>query len=400
MKILLVHNFYGSSAPSGENMVYLAEKALLERNGHEVIEFVRYSDAIRAQGAWGAVKGALSTPWNPYSHAAVLRIIERENPDLMHVHNVFPMISPSIFSAAAARKVAVVLTLHNYRTVCAAGIPMRDGVPCTKCLEEKSVWPAIRYGCYRKSRLATLPLAASISIHRKLGTWLKHVDAFVALTEFQRDMLVRSGLPSSRIHIKPHFYEGPPCPKVWDERENKVVFVGRLREEKGVCYLVEAWLRWGMDVPVLEVIGDGPQRNELERLAKPIGNRVRFLGQLPFAETQERIAASRLLVLPSICFEGFPMVIREAYALGVPVAASRLGSIQNLVEEGGTGSLFESGSSEELLGCVKGLWKNQQELKRMAFASRAKFECSYTSATNHRRLMDIYDAAIERRRSK
>lgn len=400
MKILLVHNFYGSSAPSGENMVYLAEKALLERSGHEVIEFVRHSDAIREQGAWGKVKGALSTPWNPYSHAAVLRIIERENPDLMHAHNVFPMISSSIFSAASERKVAVVLTLHNYRTVCAAAIPMRADIPCTRCMDDRSVWPAIRYGCYRGSRLATLPLAASISMHRKLGTWLKHVDAFIALTEFQRDMLVRSGLPSSCIYIKPHFYDEPPCPKAWDERENKVVFVGRLREEKGVRYLIEAWLRWGKDAPVLELIGNGTQRHELSQLAKPMGNRVRFLGQLPFEETQRRIAAARLLVLPSLCFEGFPMVIREAYALGVPVAASRLGSMQNLVEEDVTGGFFKPGSSEELLGCVRGLWKKQQDLEKMACASRAKFECSYTSETNYRRLMDIYDEAVERRKSK
>ena len=398
MKVLLAHNFYGSSAPSGENTVYSAEKSLLEAAGHLVGEYTRNSDEIRNQGTWGALKGALSSPWNPFAFAKVQRTIERERPDVMHVHDTFPLLSPAIFHSAAKSSTATVLTLHNYRTVCAAAIPMREGKPCTECLDQQSVTPALRYGCYRQSRLATLPLATMIALHRKLGTWRKHVDAFIALTGFQRDQLVAAGLPPGRMHIKPHFYPDPPSPLPWQEREAKVLFIGRLGEEKGVRFLIEAWRRWGEQAPPLEVIGDGPQRRELEDLAQAMNGKVRFLGQRSFSETQERLASTRLLVLPSVCFEGFPMVILEAFALGVPVAASRLGSMPCLVQDGRNGVLFEPGNAEDLLRQVRATWGKDDLLALMGAAARKEFEARYTAEVNYRMLMDIYQAAIEHRR--
>jgi glycosyltransferase involved in cell wall biosynthesis len=398
LKILLAHNFYGSSAPSGENTVYSAEKSLLEAAGHEVVEYTRHSDEIRGQGAWGAMKGAMSTPWNPFAFARVRRTIKRERPDVLHVHNTFPLLSPAIFHSAARSSTATVLTLHNYRTVCAAAIPMREGQPCTECLDRRSVTPALRYGCYRQSRLATLPLASMIALHRKLGTWRKHVDAFIALTGFQRDQLVAAGLPPERMHVKPHFYPDPPSPLPWREREAKVVFIGRLGEEKGVRFLIEAWRQWGEQAPQLELIGDGPQRRELEDLAQVMNGKVRFLGQRPFSETQKRLASAHLLVLPSVCFEGFPMVIREAFAMGVPVAASRLGSMPCLVQDGRNGVLFTPGNAEDLLRQVRGAWGEDDLLARMGAAAREEFDARYTAEANYRMLIDIYQAAIGHRR--
>jgi len=316
----------------------------------------------------------------------------------MHVHNTFPLLSPAIFHSANNSATATVLTLHNYRTVCAAAIPMREGLPCTECLDRRSVVPALRHGCYRECRLATLPLATMIALHRKLGTWRKHVDAFIALTEFQRDQLVAAGLPMERMHVKPHFYSDPPSPLPWEEREAKVLFIGRLGEEKGVRFLIEAWRRWGEQAPPLELIGDGPQRRELEDLAQTMNVKVRFLGQRFFSETQERLASAHLLVLPSICFEGFPMAIREAFALGVPVAASRLGSMPCLVQDGRNGVLFTPGNAEDLLRRVRGAWGKDDLLARMGAAAREEFDARYTAEANYPMLMDIYQAAIEHRR--
>ncbi len=400
MKTLLVHNFYGSTSPSGENTVFAAEAELLRQRGHEVSEFIRHSDEIRSQGAWGVLKGALSTPWNPFSYIKIAKTIERERPEIMHVHNTFPLFSNSIFHSAMKSSTATVLTLHNYRTVCAAAIPMRDGITCTKCIDQQSVVPAVKYGCYRQSRLATLPLATSIALHRKLGTWQEQVDAFIVLTDFQRNLMITAGFPSERIHIKPHFYPDPPTPISWQERDAKVLFVGRLGEEKGVRFLLEAWSAWGELAPQLELIGDGPLRPELERLAQGQGDRVRFLGQLPFEETQERLAKSRLLVLPSICFEGFPMVIREAFALGVPVAASNLGAMASLVDNGKNGVLFEPGSVNDISQAIAAAWNDQSNLAIMAEAARAEFEEKYTAEANYKLLMDIYQKAIENRRRK
>jgi len=145
VKILLAHNFYGSTAPSGENTVFLAEKKLLKERGHNVIAFVRHSDEIRSQGVWGTVKGSLSTPWNPFSKKRLHEILQKEQPDILHVHNFFPLLSPSVFYAAKNSETATVLTLHNYRLFCAAAIPMRKGRTCTECLDMHSAFPAIKY---------------------------------------------------------------------------------------------------------------------------------------------------------------------------------------------------------------------------------------------------------------
>lgn len=400
MKIVLAHNYYGFAAPSGENTVYQAEAELLRGQGHTVIEFTRHSDEIRNRGIFGTVQGALSTLWNPFSARRLRQVLSREQPDILHVHNTFPLLSPSIFHAAKGLPVATVLTLHNYRTFCAAGIPMRNGFPCTECLDRKSILPSLKYGCYRGSRLATVPMAAMIALHRKAGTWDKHVDVFVALTAFQRDALVAAGLPAVRMHIKPHFYPNPPIPLQWDERQPKVVFIGRLGREKGVHVLVEAWRNWGADAPFLELIGDGPEKTRLQETVAGAGleDKITFAGQLPFEEVQRRLARARLLVLPSLCFEGFPMVIREALALGVPVAASRIGSIPCIIADGETGVLFEPNDAVDLERVVKYMWKIPQKLSAMAMEARKTFEKSYTANTNHETLMRIYEAALSRRK--
>ncbi len=263
MKILLAHNFYGSASPSGENTVFHAEGDLLRQMGHEVLEFTRHSDTILGKGAAGTLEGALSTPWNPFSAQELKRVLRRERPDILHVHNFFPLLSPSIFYATSGSETATVMTLHNYRLFCAAGIPMRQGRPCTLCLERKSVLPALRFGCYRDSRSATTPMAAMIELHRILGTWKQHVDAFISLSGFQKDLMSGAGLPRNKMYVKPQFYPNPPGAMPWNQRADRVIFVGRLGEEKGVHCIIEAWRVWGKDAPPLEIIGDGPLRRTL-----------------------------------------------------------------------------------------------------------------------------------------
>ena len=240
MKILLAHNYYGSAAPSGENQVFEAERDLLRQRGNEVDEFVRHSDEIRGKGAYGVLAGALSVPWNPWSVAAMRRKLDSFSPDVVHTHNTFPLISPGIFHAIGNRA-ARVLTLHNYRLFCPAAIPMRDGKVCTEFIDRRSSAPPMRHGCYRNSRLATMPLAFSVWLRRILGTWTKHVDAFIALTEFQRERMIEAGLPADLVHVKPNFYPGNPSTVAWTDRRSSVVFAGRLTEEKGVLALVNAW---------------------------------------------------------------------------------------------------------------------------------------------------------------
>ena len=399
MKVAIVHNFYGSAAPSGENAAVESEIALLREHGHEVTTFFRHSDRIRNRGVLGLAEGALATPWNPLTRAELRRFLKAERPAVMHVHNTFPLLSPSIYSAARGLGIAVVLTLHNFRLFCANGLAMRDGVPCTKCLDEESSAPALRHRCYRGSRVATLPVAAMIGLNRALGTWTRHVDAFVALSRFQRDLMAQFGLPADRLVIRPNFYATAIEPLPWDQRDDKAVFIGRLSHEKGAHVLVEAWIQLGDAAPHLEIIGDGPERSGLEHQIASSGaaKRVRFLGQLPFEATQAHLARARALVVPSLCFEGFPMVVREAFANGVPVIASRIGSLADIVADGVTGAHFRAGSAGDLSETVRALWRVPQAIERLSGAARDPFEADLTASAGYARLMAIYRSAMERR---
>ena len=395
MKVLLTHNYYGSASPSGENQVFEAEGNLLRQHGHEVSEFIRHSDVIRAKRRWGVVQGALSTPWNPFAAKSMRQKLDDIRPSVVHVHNTFPLISPSIFHAVGNRA-ARVLTLHNYRLFCSAAIPMRGGQVCTDCLDRHSVLPAIQHGCYRHSRLATLPLAANVALHRILGTWTKQVDAFIALSEFQRDRMIEAGLPADLVHVKPNFYPGNPATVPWAERRESVVFAGRLTAEKGVVALVEAWLKWGPSAPELHVVGDGGLRDELKKLAATEPEvPIRFLGQVSATEAQDEISHARLLVLPSEWFEGFPMVVREAFAFGTPAAVSNIGPLPSIVNQGENGMVFASGDPDSLQKVVRAAWENEGELERLGIGARRSFEALYTEEANYRILTDIYERAME-----
>lgn len=396
MRVMMAHNFYGSGAPSGENQVYEAERDLLRQQGHDVAEFVRHSDVIRAKGTRGAVQGALSTPWNPFVAGQIRQAVHTFRPDVVHVHNTFPLLSPAIFHAIG-HHAARVLTLHNYRLFCPAAIPMRDGRVCTVCLDRRSVLPALQHGCYRNSRLATVPLALNVALHRAAGTWTHEVDAFITLSEFQRQRMVDAGLPASRVHVKPNFFPGNPVVVPWPDRKPYVVFAGRLTAEKGVATLLRAWQLWGSSAPALRVLGDGELRAELESMAT--GLPVRFLGQLDAIEAQKQIAEASLLVLPSECFEGFPMVVREAFAFGTPAAVSNLGPLPFIVMHGESGVVFEAGNPASLIAELLRVWHGPDLLEQLGRGARAAFKSHYTEDANYATLMAIYEKAMVQSRT-
>jgi len=399
LKILLAHNYYGSAAPSGENQVFETEQELLRAHGHTVREFTRHSDEIRRQGLYGAVRGALATPWNPWPAVAIRRAVEAFHPDIVHVHNTFPLLSPSIFHGVGQRA-ARVLTLHNYRLFCPAAIPLRAGRVCTGCLDQRSVGPALRHGCYRGSRVATLPLVANVALHRRLRTWSRQVEAFIALSEFQRDLMVAAGLPAERVWVKPNFYPGDPAVLPWTARRPAVVFAGRLGAEKGVLTLVRAWLAWGPTAPELRLLGDGELRGVLEALAAanpavPIS----FLGQVAGAAARAEIAQARLVILPSECFETFGLAVVEAFAHGTPAAVSALGPLPSIVRDGVSGVVFVPGNPESLLATVREAWTTPGRLERLGAGARAAFSAHYTAEANYKQLMAIYAAAEAVRRA-
>jgi len=364
----------------------------LIKYGHALETLTRHSDEIRTKGAAGVIQGALATPWNPWMAKAIQKKVDEFKPDVVHVHNTFPLISPAIFHAIGKRA-ARVLTLHNYRLFCPAAIPMRDGKVCTLCLDKRSSMPAMIHGCYRGSQAATLPLAFSVGLHRALGTWTTQVDAFISLSEFQRELMIKAGLPREKVHVKPNFYPGNPGVIVWPERKPYVVFAGRLTAEKGVVNLLRAWQAWGAAAPELRLIGDGELRPKLEKMAA--GLNVKLLGRLSAEQTQAQMASAQLLILPSEGFETFGLVVVEAFAHGTPAAVSDLGPLPTIVEHGKSGIVFEPANPQSLLHEVRTAWETPGLLQRLGQVARAEFESKYTEGASYATLIEIYRKAIK-----
>jgi len=209
LKILLAHNFYRSAAPSGEDAVYRAERALLARAGHEIIAYERHNDTIDDSNLRKNIDLALSGAWSRHSYAEISALIRRARPDIAHFHNTFPLISPSAYAACRDNGVPVVQTLHNYRLICANGLLLRDGKPCESCVGT-SLWPALRYRCYRGSLPATGAVVWMLARNRRRGTYRHLVDRYIALTRFAAGRLAAGGLPAERITVKPNFLDAPP----------------------------------------------------------------------------------------------------------------------------------------------------------------------------------------------
>ncbi len=390
MRVLVIHNSYGSEAPSGENAAVDAEVELLRRRGADVLTVTRSSDEIRGRGLSGAVVGGLAWIANPHSCRDIRTQARAFAPHVIHVHNTFPLVSNGIFRAL--RGIAPrVLTLHNYRLVCPAAIPLRNGAPCTLCIEARSGWPGVWHRCYRGSAAATLPLALRATIDRALGTWTREVEAFIALSQFQKRLLVRAGLPAETMHVRANPFYGTSRPIPWNERENHVLYAGRLSAEKGVLDLIEGWQRGGTKAPRLRVVGDGPARGELERRAS--GQPITFVGPLSREATLGEIARARLLVVPSRWFEGFPLVIAEALAHGTPLAVADVGPLGDIVRDAGAGGCFSTGNPASLWDKVSTMWLDDDALQRSSLNALAAYQRDYTAGAAYIRLLDIYGRA-------
>ena len=419
MRILLVHNYYGSSAPSGENKVFEAEKAMLEKHGHEVAAYTRHSDEIRNGNViarlWGKIKGAMCTVGNPFAARAVAKLCREFKPDIVHFHNTFPLISP-LAVRAASKYAPVVMTLHNYRTACAAGVPTRDGKVCSLCLDKRCVWDGMKHRCYRGSLLATLPLAMSIALYRKrLPRW---VSRFIVLSEFQKRKMVDVGLPEEKIVVKGNFV-GRVEHVERVEKKDQIVYVGRLSKEKGVETLISAFRLLCDDCfsrterkdrkeskvcaetdnhlrtmrPLrLKIVGEGVDRIELEEKAK--GLNVEFVGQKPSEEVRRIIAESKVLVSPSECWETFGLSAVEALSEGVPPIVSDVGALPDVVQDGRFGETFEAGHAESLAAAITRLL-SRPDYDEICAAAKREAKDKYSEDANYRHLADIYFGVLQ-----
>ncbi len=388
MNVVLVHNFY--QQPGGEDQVFAAEAALLEAHGHQVTRYTVHNDAVAEMGSFAL---ALATVWNGAQYRALRDLFRSVGPDVVHVHNTLPLVSPAVYDAAQAEGAAVVQTLHNYRMICPSALLFRDEAPCELCVGKTFAWPGVVHACYRGSRAATAVVATSLAAHRLRGTYERGIDRYVALTEFARERFVAGGLPADRIVVKPNFLATDPGPG--DGVGGYALFVGRLSPEKGLRVLQAAWREIGGAMP-LRVIGDGPLGEEVAAWAAS-SEGVTWLGRRSSAEVREAMKGAALLVVPSTWYEGLPMTIVEALAVGTPVVASRLGALESLVDDGRTGRTFDPGDGASLAAAVLWAVDHPKALRAMRVAARQEYERRYTAEANHAQLMQVYRDAAGRR---
>ncbi|ULH17591.1 glycosyltransferase (plasmid) [Deinococcus sp. KNUC1210] len=387
MNVLVVHNFYRQAG--GEDEVFFAETRELERQGVNVTRHTVHNDDF-PDGA--RVSAALRTVWNPASARTLARLVHERNIEVVHFHNTFPLVSPSAYYAVQSAGARVVQTLHNFKLLCPATTLYRDGHPCEDCVGKRVPWPAVQHACYRESRAASGVLAATLTVHRMLGTYNRMIDVYIALTENARDTYLRGGLPAEKLVVKPNFL--PTDPGAGLHRGAFALFVGRLTPEKGILTLLDAWRTLGATVP-LTIAGDGPLAQEVERRAGELPG-VTYLGRQPRDHIQELMREARLLVFPSEWYEGFPMTLIEAFAAGLPVVASRLGSMASIIEHGVSGRHFQPGDAADLVRQVEWLLQHPQALDAMRLEVRRRYLEQYTARQNVEQLIGLYQRVLAR----
>jgi glycosyltransferase involved in cell wall biosynthesis len=380
MRILILHSRYTSGSLSGENRVVDEEAALLRDAGHDVDVLAPSPDEIPRAALAGRTVASTGVA------AEVRERVRRERVEIVHCHNLFPALGPAVVPAAAEAGAAVVVTLHNYRLMCLAGTFFRDGRICEDCLG-RSPWPGVLHACYRGSRPESAVLAGSVVVARIRRTY-DHVHRFLAVSEFVRAKHVEAGFSPRRVLVKPNVV--PAQPKRDGPGEYFLV-LGRLSVEKGVSQVVRAW---NERLGTLRVVGDGPMRAEIERLA--VGRGVRVEGPVPPGDVAGIVSRARALVLPSACFEGQPRAILEAYAAGVPVIASRIGGIPDLVTDGETGLTVPPDDSSGWREAAEQLAEDGASV-RLGEGAYARWGERFSPARGREMLERAYGEALEER---
>jgi len=409
MKILLIHNYYQQLG--GEDQVFKDESKLLKDRGHEVVRYAVHNEDVCKIGK---IDLAIKSIWSREQYQRLRNLLRREHPDVAHFHNTLPLISPAGYWGAKAENVAVVQTLHNYRLICPGSLFFRNAKPCEDCKEKFIPWPAVIHACYRQSRSATAVVAGILIIHRLLRTWKDKVDVFIALSDFSRRKFIQARFPIKQIEVKPNFIEvsskltdltiksnvsGHLDEKLKNRTKREgALFVGRLSWEKGIETLLLAMKNVGPHFH-LTIAGDGPLA-PLIRTAGDGDKRISWLGRQCIQEVYRLMFESKVVVFPSVCYEAFPLVIIESFAMGTPVIVSKIGALSEIVDHGSTGLHFTPGDADDLAKKMNWADSHPEEMELMGQQARLEYLNKYSPEINYRMLMAIYHKAIDIHRTR
>ncbi|HLN16616.1 MAG TPA: glycosyltransferase family 4 protein [Acidimicrobiales bacterium] len=381
MRILQVHNRHRERG--GEDVVVEHERELLEAGGHEVVPYVVDNPAT----AGGSLAALAVAPWHRGAARRVVGAARAARPDVVHVHNTWFALSPAVLTALSAEGWPTVVTLHNFRTLCANGLLLRDGRICHTCVGSHP-WHAVRYRCYRGSVPLSAVAAATIEVARRRGVWPRDVDRFLVLDEMMVPLLEQGGVPRARVTLRPNFVFDPGHRSRPPSAGHEVVLCGRLSEEKGVDVLLEAWQAASLPGLDLVVVGEGPLGDRLAARSVP---GVTFVGPLDHGALLARLLAARALVFPSLCHEAGPLVPLEAAGAGLPLVLSQSVGMAGRAEAAGAAWTAPPGDVAAWVGALNEL-SDDRRVDEVGLAARRLYEERHSPPAALASLVAVYES--------
>lgn len=391
MKVLIVHNCYRDR--TGEDSVFNREANLLRSYGHSVHTWKVDNRNIRLQNFTDQVHLAKNTIWSKVAHQRLLRTLLELKPDIVHVHNILPLLSPAIFHACSKAKVPVIHTLHNYRLLCPSTTLFRDGKICEKCVSDTLI-NSVRHACYRNSRTQTAAVAAMLQYHRWKGTWRNKIDGYIALSKFQKSKLLHSGICEDKIYLKPNFIEDTPNPANIPKFGSYYLFVGRLIDEKGVQLLIESYQNAESDYPLI-IMGPGYLKDMVVQAARE-NSQIKYVGVQEKSDVTEWMKDAIALLFPSVWHECSPMTILESFSCSLPVVSTDFGSITDMVKHEKTGYVFSPATSKELINAIQWIETHSKEWLSLKKNLAQNIDSIYFRTANYERLIEIYGLVIDK----
>jgi glycosyltransferase involved in cell wall biosynthesis len=383
LKVFMVHNSY--QVRGGEDSVFENECLMLQ-DVLELDTYVANNDTIG--GIFSKFLASVNVFFSVFTFFNFLKYFKKSSPEIVHVHNYFPIISPALFYACKFSGVPVVHTLHNFRAICPTATLMYDGVVNETSMKKGSFW-TVPKKVYRDSYLGTAVLAFATEFHKRMGTWRYAVDGYIALTQFSKDKYIEAGWPADKIFIKPNFVTDPG--EVSNNREKYVLFVGRLGDEKGIDFLLNTFSKSDFS---LKIAGDGPL---LDLVKNHQSSNIEYLGRLSKEDISARMKKASCLVMASTWYEGFPMVIVEAMAHGLPIVVPNLGNMASVVQQGINGLHYEPKNADDLLASVAAIIEDKEKSAQLSLGARSTYLENYTEDINRAQLLDIYKQVIARK---
>jgi glycosyltransferase involved in cell wall biosynthesis len=389
VKILIIHNKYKQKG--GEDQVVENEYKLLKKNGNEV-EVIYFTNENIKENMFSKIQTFKNGIYNTTSKKIVKEEIDKFQPDIIHIHNFFPIASPSIFFLANKMKIPIVMTLHNYRLICPNALLLKENDTCEVCINKTFPIDGVLNRCYRNSFLQTFALASIVSIHKILNTWKTKIDKYIVLTNFARDKFLSSSLfiKEDKFVVKANFSDDFGFSY---EKDDYYIFIGRLSKEKGIKVLLEAFKK--IDKKVL-IIGDGELNDEVKRYSEKYKNII-YLGFRDHNFIIQKLKKAKALIFPSIWYEGFPMVIVEALSTATPAICSNIGGPKEIVKDLQCGLHFEKGNINDLIDKINNFENDLEFQKKLIINSRKEYEEHYTEEINYKKLMEIYQDVISKK---